>query len=168
MSDDLRGVSKHNAGAVVISQDRSDLSGEPRSAYGASAKLTGMASLFPVRMVFRQPRSMVERALRWLGVDPTSERVEQVMNLPVGHCLLRDQESRVGEVTVRPLGSDLAQLISHPLALRSLSGRWGVQHPTVGVQSVQPASQTQGREMPVIHFAVVAYLLYDLIESIGW
>ncbi len=102
MSDDLRGVSKHNAGAVVISQDRSDLSGEPRSDYGASAKLTGMASLFPVRMVFRQPRSMVERALRWLGVDPTSERVEQVMNLPVGHCLLRYQESRVGEVTVRP------------------------------------------------------------------
>ena len=97
LSDDLRGVSKHNAGAVVISQDRSDLSGEPRSAYGASAKLTGMASLFPVRMVFRQPRSMVERALRWLGVDPTSERVEQVMNLPVGHCLLRDQESRVGK-----------------------------------------------------------------------
>ena len=28
LSDDLRGVSKHNAGAVVISQDRSDLSGD--------------------------------------------------------------------------------------------------------------------------------------------
>lgn len=100
LRDEARDGRKHNAGLWLASQDPSDLGA---TANGAGGEARTLAAMIPTRMLFRLgDASAAELGLGWLGAEITPARVEEVLTLPTGTCLMRDLKGRIGQVRISP------------------------------------------------------------------
>ena len=101
LRDEARDGRKHNAGLWLASQDPADLGASAGAAGGGEART--LAAMIPTRLLFRLgDADTAQLGLEWLGAEVTSGRVEEVLALPTGTCLMRDLRGRIGQVRVAP------------------------------------------------------------------
>ena len=69
----------------------------------AAASAQTLAAMIPTRMLFRlQTAEAAQLGLTWLGAEHTQDRIDQVMALQTGQCIMRDLDGRICRFSINP------------------------------------------------------------------
>ena len=102
LRQEVRDGRKHNAALWMASQHPRDL-GASLTGDGAGEGVETLAAMIPTRFLFAlKTEEAATLGLAWLGAEQTQARVDEVMNLTTGHCLLRDLSGRICRVYINP------------------------------------------------------------------
>ena len=104
LRQEIRDGRKHNAALWLASQHPSDLGAAiSKGAVDAAASAQTLAAMIPTRMLFRlQTAEAAQLGLTWLGAEHTQDRIDQVMALQTGQCIMRDLDGRICRVSINP------------------------------------------------------------------